>query len=389
MAAAAVARALAPADPERNHETVRRAGTRDAPAARVDGGRRDRARGTRPPAPSRRRGASDAGAPRHRARRTPGPDRRRPRDRSDACRHGERPFGPGPRLSRPFPPGRGASRGGRRSARRRRHPRAARHHRHVPGRRGVRPAGRGHVRPGGGRRRRERRSTRAARCASASPTARRGTTNPVLAVVATLLELADARVGASAVVDLAGQAPVRRRFGFDDEDARPHPGVGGGVGGAVGRGRGAARALRDRVRVAQGTWATALDRLLLGVAMAEEDAALRRHRPARSTTWARATWTSSGGSRSSSTGSPRSSHELDGARPSTRAGSPRSTVPLDLLTDVAPADRWQIRPGGCPGHRRGADRDERDAAPRRRPSRCSTPRLRGPADPRRTSAPGR
>jgi len=39
--------------------------------------------------------------------------------------------------------------------------------------------------------------------------------NPVLAVVATLLELADSRVGASAVVDLAGQAPVRRRFGFE------------------------------------------------------------------------------------------------------------------------------------------------------------------------------
>lgn len=94
--------------------------------------------------------------------------------------------------------------------------------------------------------------------------------NPVLAVVATLLELADSRVGASAVVDLAGQAPVRRRFGFDDEalDRIRSWAIESGVhwGEDVSR--------RERYQLGslpQGTWATALDRLLLGVAMAEED----------------------------------------------------------------------------------------------------------------------
>src|SRR5439155_25089749 len=37
-------------------------------------------------------------------------------------------------------------------------------------------------------------------------------TNPVLGVVAELLDLASSRVPASAVLDLAGRAPVRRRF---------------------------------------------------------------------------------------------------------------------------------------------------------------------------------
>lgn len=94
--------------------------------------------------------------------------------------------------------------------------------------------------------------------------------NPVLAVVATLLELADSRVGASAVVDLAGQAPVRRRFGFDDEalDRIRTWAVESGVR------WGEDLARRERYQLGslpQGTWSTALDRLLLGVAMAEED----------------------------------------------------------------------------------------------------------------------
>ena len=41
-------------------------------------------------------------------------------------------------------------------------------------------------------------------------------TNPVLGVVARLLELADERLTASQVLDLADREPVRRRFGFDD-----------------------------------------------------------------------------------------------------------------------------------------------------------------------------
>ena len=43
-------------------------------------------------------------------------------------------------------------------------------------------------------------------------------TNPVLGVVAGVLDLAGQRVTASQVLDLADREPVRRRFGFDDED---------------------------------------------------------------------------------------------------------------------------------------------------------------------------
>ena len=43
-------------------------------------------------------------------------------------------------------------------------------------------------------------------------------TNPVLGVVARLLELVDERLTASQVLDLADREPVRRRFGFDDDD---------------------------------------------------------------------------------------------------------------------------------------------------------------------------
>ena len=43
-------------------------------------------------------------------------------------------------------------------------------------------------------------------------------TNPILGVVARLIELADERLTASQVLDLADREPVRRRFGFDDDD---------------------------------------------------------------------------------------------------------------------------------------------------------------------------
>ena len=43
-------------------------------------------------------------------------------------------------------------------------------------------------------------------------------TNPVLGVVARLLDLVDERLTASQVLDFADQEPVRRRFGLDDDD---------------------------------------------------------------------------------------------------------------------------------------------------------------------------
>ena len=43
-------------------------------------------------------------------------------------------------------------------------------------------------------------------------------TNPLLAVVARLLDLAGGRAGVGAVLDLAHAEPVRRRFGFRDDD---------------------------------------------------------------------------------------------------------------------------------------------------------------------------
>ncbi len=94
-------------------------------------------------------------------------------------------------------------------------------------------------------------------------------TNPVLSLVATLLELADSRVTVSQVLDLAASAPVRQRFGFHDDDLHRirHWAVASGVHWGEGPER------RERFglsAVGQGTWRTGLDRVLLGAAMAEE-----------------------------------------------------------------------------------------------------------------------
>ena len=43
-------------------------------------------------------------------------------------------------------------------------------------------------------------------------------TNPVLGVVAQLLDLAEQRLTASQVLDFADREPVRRRFRLDDDD---------------------------------------------------------------------------------------------------------------------------------------------------------------------------
>lgn len=96
--------------------------------------------------------------------------------------------------------------------------------------------------------------------------------NPVLGLLAALLRLADGRVTASEVLDLAASAPVRRRFRFSDDDVdrlrqwAVDAGVHWGEDGA----RRARFGIDPQVR--QGTWDAALDRILLGAAMADEDA---------------------------------------------------------------------------------------------------------------------
>ncbi len=95
-------------------------------------------------------------------------------------------------------------------------------------------------------------------------------TNPLLATAAQLLELADGRVTASDVVDLAGRPPVARRFQLDRDDLATFEEwvVGTGVR------WGLDRAHREQWRlggVDANTWSAGLDRLLLGVAMSGED----------------------------------------------------------------------------------------------------------------------
>jgi len=93
-------------------------------------------------------------------------------------------------------------------------------------------------------------------------------TNPLLDTVAGLLELAQGRVTASQLLDLAATEPVRRRFGFDDDDLdRLRDWAGrAGVRWGIGEQQRAAYGLGP---VRQGTWTTGLDRVLLGVAADE------------------------------------------------------------------------------------------------------------------------
>ena len=94
-------------------------------------------------------------------------------------------------------------------------------------------------------------------------------TNPVLGVVSELLELAQQRLTASQVLDLADRAPVRRRFRFDDDDLTrlqdwvSQAGIRWGLD-APGRSR------FKLDTVSSGTWQAGLERLLLGVTMTED-----------------------------------------------------------------------------------------------------------------------
>ena len=94
-------------------------------------------------------------------------------------------------------------------------------------------------------------------------------TNPLLGVVGRLLELATARVTASEVLDLATRGPVRQRFAFSDDDlSRIQDWV---VGAGVRWGLdGEQRTRFGLERLDANTWRAGLDRLLVGVTMADE-----------------------------------------------------------------------------------------------------------------------
>jgi exodeoxyribonuclease V gamma subunit len=91
-------------------------------------------------------------------------------------------------------------------------------------------------------------------------------TNPLLAVLARLLELGTARLTASQVLDLAGSPAVRQRFGFDDDEVERLRSwvVRAGVRWGLNREHRSTWQLGD---IEQGTWRSGLDRLLVGVAM--------------------------------------------------------------------------------------------------------------------------
>lgn len=95
-------------------------------------------------------------------------------------------------------------------------------------------------------------------------------TNPVLGVVSSLLGLADGRVTASQALDLAATEPVRRRFGFTDDDLEQvrEWTVAAGARWAIG--------LRQRRAFGldgfeQNTLRSALDRILLGAVADDSD----------------------------------------------------------------------------------------------------------------------
>ena len=95
-------------------------------------------------------------------------------------------------------------------------------------------------------------------------------TNPVLGVIAELIDLVDQRLTASQLLDLADREPVRRRFGLDDDDlARmqdwvAESGIRWGLDAAH-------RAPFKLDALGAGTWRAGIDRILVGVAMTEDE----------------------------------------------------------------------------------------------------------------------
>lgn len=95
-------------------------------------------------------------------------------------------------------------------------------------------------------------------------------TNPVLAATAELLALVGARLTATQVLAFAGLPAVRERFHLDDDDLERLATWVSGTGIRWGL-DGDHRARYDLAGIAAGTWQAGLDRLLLGVAMSEDD----------------------------------------------------------------------------------------------------------------------
>ncbi|KRF12398.1 exodeoxyribonuclease V subunit gamma [Nocardioides sp. Soil797] len=95
-------------------------------------------------------------------------------------------------------------------------------------------------------------------------------TNPLLAVAARLVEIAGGRVTATEVLDLLGSAPVRQRFAVDEDDLDQVSRWVGQAGIRWGMDA-AGRADYALGRFGQNTWRAGLDRVLLGVAMAEDE----------------------------------------------------------------------------------------------------------------------
>ena len=95
-------------------------------------------------------------------------------------------------------------------------------------------------------------------------------TNPLLAVAGTLLELSGGRVTASDVLDLAATEACRARFWFTDDELDrvsrwvAEAGVRWGIDGE-------ARSAFEMERFEHNTWRAGLDRILLGVALSGDD----------------------------------------------------------------------------------------------------------------------
>jgi exodeoxyribonuclease V gamma subunit len=95
-------------------------------------------------------------------------------------------------------------------------------------------------------------------------------TNPVLGVVAQLVDLVDRRLTASQVLDLADREPVRRRFRLDDDDLTrlqdwvSESGIRWGLDAAH-------RTPFKLDKLPAGTWRNGVDRVLVGVTMTEDE----------------------------------------------------------------------------------------------------------------------